>query len=203
MASVFRVALTGGIGTGKTTVAAQFEKFGVPVIDSDIIARNIVKPGQPCLNKIIQTFDNELLTTEGKLNREKLRKIIFNDDKAKKKLEKILHPAIYEEIEKQIAKIDYPYCLVVIPLLIETNAMDRFDRILVVDTDEKKQIQRAHQRDNTSEQNIEKIIKSQTNRQQRLEYADDIIENNFNIEGLNSSVKILHEKYINLSSYKS
>lgn len=203
MASVLRVVLTGGIGTGKTTVATLFEKLGVPVIDSDIIARNIVKPGQPCLNKIIQTFDNQLLTEGGELNREKLREIIFNDNKAKEKLEEILHPAIYEEIEKQIAKIDYPYCLIVIPLLIETNAIDRFDQILVVDTDEKIQIQRAHQRDNTSEENIEKIIKSQVNRQQRLKYADDIIENNLSIEGLNSSVNILHEKYINLSSYKS
>ncbi|MGB1801061.1 MAG: dephospho-CoA kinase [Gammaproteobacteria bacterium] len=202
MTSVLRVALTGGIGSGKTTVANQFEKLGTPIIDSDIIARNVVTPGQPCLKKIIHTFDNELLTKQGELNREKLRNIIFNDSKAKEKLEQILHPAIYEEIEKQIAEINYPYCLIVIPLLIETNAMDRFDRILVVDTAEKVQIQRAQQRDNTSEENIERIIKSQVNRQQRLKYADDIIENNLSIEGLNSSVKILHEKYINLSSYK-
>lgn len=203
MTSVLRVALTGGIGTGKTTVANQFEKLGVTVIDADIIARNLVKPKQPCLHKIIQIFGSELLTKQGALNREKLRELIFNSNKAKEKLEEIMHPAIYEEIERQIAKIDYPYCLVVIPLLIETNAMDCFDRILIVDTDEKMQIQRAHQRDNTSKENIEKIIKSQANRQLRLKYADDIIENNLNIEALNSSINILHEKYINLSSYKS
>ena len=203
MASVFRVALTGGIGSGKTTVANKFEQLGVPVIDSDIISREIVEPGQSCLNKIIQHFGDELLTKEKVLNREKLRNIIFNDDKAKEKLEEILHPSIYEEIDKKISKIDYPYCLVVIPLLIETNAMGYFNRILVVDTAETMQIHRAQQRDNASEENIEKIIKSQVSREQRLKHADDIIENNLSIEELNNSVVELHKKYINLAGYNA
>ena len=203
MASVFRVALTGGIGSGKTTVANKFEQLGVPVIDSDIISREIVEPGQSCLNKIIQHFGDELLTKEKVLNREKLRNIIFNDDKAKEKLEEILHPSIYEEIDKKISKIDYPYCLVVIPLLIETNAMGYFNRILIVDTAETMQIHRAQQRDNASEENIEKIIKSQVSREQRLKHADDIIENNLSIEELNNSVVELHKKYINLAGYNA
>ena len=203
MSSVFRVALTGGIGSGKTTVANKFEQLGVPVIDSDIIAREIVEPGQSCLNKIIQHFGDELLTKEKVLNREKLRNIIFNDDKAKEKLEEILHPSIYEEIDKKISKIDYPYCLVVIPLLIETNAMGYFNRILIVDTAETMQIHRAQQRDNASEENIEKIIKSQVSREQRLKHADDIIENNLSIEELNNSVVELHKKYINLAGYNA
>lgn len=203
MTSILRVALTGGIGSGKTTVANKFEQLGVPVVDSDIIARKIVEPGQASLNKIIQNFGDELLTKEKVLNREKLRNIIFSDDIAKEKLEKILHPAIYEEIDTQISKIDYPYCLVVIPLLIETNAMGHFNRILVVDTEETMQIQRAHQRDNSSEKDIEKIIKSQVSREQRLKYADDIIENNLSIEELNNSVVELHKKYINLAGYNA
>lgn len=203
MSSVLRVALTGGIGSGKTTVSTKFEKLGAPVIDSDFIARDIVKPDSPCLNRIIEQFGIELLTKEKCLNREKLRDIIFNDAEAKDKLEKILHPAIYQEIEEQISEINFPYCLVVIPLLFETNSADRFDRILVIDSDESLQINRAHQRDNTSEKEIKKIIKSQVNREHRLKYADDIIENNLSIEELNSSISKLHEKYINLSSYNT
>lgn len=201
MSSVLRIALTGGIGSGKTTVARKFEALGVPIIDSDIIARDIVKPGQPCLKKIFENFGGQIQNRDGTLDREKLREIIFNDNKAKEKLEKILHPEIYQEIENQISKINYPYCLIVLPLLIETGATDHFDRVLVLDTTESVQMERACQRDNTSRENIEKIIKSQVNRKERLKYADEIIENNHSIEELNDSINKLHEKYINLSSY--
>jgi dephospho-CoA kinase len=201
MSPVLRIALTGGIGSGKSTVTTKFEQLGVPVIDSDLIARDIVSPEKPYLNTIIQEFGNGLLTDSGTLDREKLRSIIFNDDSKKTNLENILHPAIYQEIEKQIAEVDYPYCLIEIPLLIETNAMDRFDRILVVDTPESIQIQRAQNRDNTSIENIEKIIKNQIRREERLKYADDVIENNHTIERLNETISNLHRKYLNLSSY--
>lgn len=203
MSSVLRIALTGGIGSGKTTVARKFEALGVPVIDSDIIARDIVEPGRPCLKKIFEIFGDHLQNKDGTLNRDQLRNIIFNDDKAKEELENILHPEIYREIENQIAKIHYPYCLIVLPLLIETNAIHHFDRVLVIDTNEAIQIDRAYQRDNTSRENIEKIIKSQVNREERLKHADEIIENNLSIEELNDSIKKIHEKYINLSSYNS
>lgn len=199
MSTVLRIALTGGIGSGKSTVSSMFQHLGVPVIDSDIISRDIVKPDKPCLHAIIQEFGDEFLTDSGTLDREKLRSIIFNDDVAKIKLENILHPAIYQEIENQISQVNYPYCLVVIPLLIETKAMGRFDRILVVDTPETLQLERARLRDKTSDKSIEKIIKSQISRKQRLKYADDIIENNLTFEELNNSVTKLHEKFLELS----
>ena len=201
MSATLRVALTGGIGSGKSTVALKFQELGAPVIDSDIIAREVVNPNKPCLKKIINVFGDKLLTKKGSLDRKKLRDIIFNDDRAKDKLEEILHPAIYAEIDKQIINVNYPYCLIVIPLLIETNAVNRFDRILVIDTTETIQIERAKNRDNSSAENIKKIIESQISRQQRLEYADDILNNSHKIEELNDSIIKLHEKYIDLSSY--
>ncbi|MBL1141637.1 MAG: dephospho-CoA kinase [Proteobacteria bacterium] len=201
MSAVLRIALTGGIGSGKSTVSSMFHQLGVPIIDSDIISRDIVKPDRPCLNEIIHEFGNELLTKSGTLNRQKLRSIIFHDDSAKKKLEEILHPVIYQEIENQVSRLNYPYCLIVIPLLIETRAMERFDKILVVDAPETIQIERAHHRDNTSEKNIEKILKSQISRKQRLKYADFVIENKLGINELNNSVVKLHEKFLELSSY--
>jgi dephospho-CoA kinase len=203
MSAVLRIALTGGIGSGKTTVSSIFEKLGVPIIDSDIISRDLVKPGQPCLTKIINEFGNEILTEQNTLDREKLRSIIFDDDVAKSNLESILHPSIYKELDSQISKINYPYCLVVVPLLIETNAMKHFDRILVIDTDKDLQVKRTQKRDNSSEIEVKKIIDSQISREQRLKYADDIIENTLTIEELNETVKQLHTKYIELGSHNN
>jgi dephospho-CoA kinase len=200
MSVPLRIALTGGIGSGKSTIALKFQQLGVPVIDSDIIAREVVQPGSSCLHKIIQEFGSEVVTSSGNLDREALRAIIFKDHKAKTKLEHILHPEIYEEIENQISKIQYPYCIIVIPLLIETNSMNRFDRILVIDAPESEQKIRASKRDKTSSIEIEKILNSQASREQRLEYADDIINNNSAIEILDESVNQLHKKYLELSS---
>ena len=201
MTAVLRVALTGGIGSGKTTIANKFEELNVPVIDSDCIARQVVEPGKASLKEIVKNFGEELLNDKGELNRKHLRQIIFNNDEAKQKLEAILHPIIYDEIENQISRLDHPYCLIVIPLLFETKATHRFDRILVIDVPESLQITRATKRDKTSEKDIAKIIQSQVNRDERLKHADDIIVNNASIEELNSSIKKLHEKYLDLSSY--
>jgi dephospho-CoA kinase len=203
MSAVLRIVLTGGIGSGKSTVASKFQELGVPIIDSDVISRDIVKPEETCFKAIIYEFGSELLTNKGTLDRDKLRNIIFNDEAAKKKLEEILHPPIYQEIEKQVSKVDYPYCLIVIPLLIETKAMDCFDRILVVEVSENKQVERASHRDKTSAEDIEKIIKSQASNEQRLKYADDVINNDLTIEELNEAVLALHEKYLKLSSYNN
>ncbi len=201
MSSVLRIALTGGIGSGKSTVSAMFQKHGVPIIDTDIIAREIVKPETVCLDSIITEFGIDILNNDNTLNRDKLRHIIFSDELAKKILEDILHPVIYKEIENQISNIDYPYCIIVIPLLIETNAMERFDRILVIKTSKILQIERVTNRDDASTQIIEKMINSQTSDNLRLKYADDVIDNDVKIEELNNKVHKLHNKFLKLSGH--
>jgi len=201
MAGTLRIALTGGIGSGKSIVTSKFQKLGTPIIDSDVISRDIVKADSPCLNSIINEFGSGILTSDGALDRKALRKIIFNDKGEKQKLEAILHPVIYQEIEQQLLKINFPYCLIVIPLLIETQAMDRFDRVLLVDSSKDLQIKRVCIRDKISAESVETIIKSQASRELRLKYATDIINNNLKIEELNEIVMQLHEKYMKLSSY--
>ena len=199
MKKILSVALTGGIGTGKSTVTSKFHALGTPIIDSDIISRSIVEPGKPCLDAIIGEFGKNILDLRGEIHRRKLRNIIFNDSEAKKKLENILHPVIYKEIDKEISNIDYAYCLIAIPLLIETRATDRFDRILLIDVTEKKQLLRASKRDKASIKYISETIKNQTSRNQRLHYADDIIDNNNEVEKLDYIVEMLHKKYLRLS----
>ena len=184
MKKILSVALTGGIGTGKSTVTSKFHALGTPIIDSDIISRSIVEPGKPCLDAIICEFGKKILDLRGEIHRRKLRNIIFNDSEAKKKLENILHPVIYKEIDKEISNIDYAYCIIAIPLLIETRATDRFDRILLIDVTEKTQLLRASKRDKASIKYISETIKNQTSRNQRLHYADDIIDNNNEVEKL-------------------
>ena len=199
MKKILSVALTGGIGTGKSTVTSKFHALGTPIIDSDIISRSIVEPGKPCLDAIICEFGKKILDLRGEIHRRKLRNIIFNDSEAKKKLENILHPVIYKEIDKEISNIDYAYCLIAIPLLIETRATDRFDRILLIDVTEKTQLLRASKRDKASIKYISETIKNQTSRNQRLHYADDIIDNNNEVEKLDYIVEMLHKKYLRLS----
>ena len=199
MKKILSVALTGGIGTGKSTVTSKFHALGTPIIDSDIISRSIVEPGKPCLDAIICEFGKKILDLRGEIHRRKLRNIIFNDSEAKKKLENILHPVIYKEIDKEISNIDYAYCIIAIPLLIETRATDRFDRILLIDVTEKTQLLRASKRDKASIKYISETIKNQTSRNQRLHYADDIIDNNNEVEKLDYIVEMLHKKYLRLS----
>ena len=202
MPSVLTIALTGGIGSGKTSIASIFKSLGVPIIDSDTISKEIILPGKPCFKDIVNEFGEEILTNKGTIDRYKLRDIIFNNDKARIKLENITHPIIFKNIDIQTSLINYPYCLVIVPLLIETKSVKYFDKVLLVDTFKNIQFERVSKRDSMSLTLLRKIIKIQATRSERLKYADDIIENNNEIGNLNEYINILHKKYLTLSKEK-
>lgn len=189
------VALTGGIGSGKSTACELFKALGTPVIDADVIAHQLVQPEQPALNEITQHFGKALLTADGQLDRAKLRQMIFSDQAKKAQLEAILHPRIRQEMNRQIAALSSSYCIVAIPLLVETGQTGFADRILVIDLPETEQRKRACQRDQQSEREIEAIISTQASRGERLAIADDIIHNDGDLEELNQQVSALHQQY--------
>jgi len=196
------VALTGGIGSGKTQVSDYFASLGVPVIDTDIISRQLVEPGQPALDKITESFGHQLLFASGQLDRAALREIIFNDATARKKLEDILHPAIREKVQHQLQALSFPYVIIVIPLYVETGQFLKTDRILVVDCPQEIQKKRVLARDNVSMEQLGKILEAQATRAQRLAVADDILVNDADIETLQHKVRQLHEQYLHTSLIK-
>lgn len=199
------IGLTGGIGSGKTTVSNLFENLGVAVIDTDVIARELVNNNFSVLNEIIGVFGPTILEQNGTLDRKKLAQIVFNQKKEKKQLENILHPRIRTEVDSQIQAfssdtIPPQYVIVVIPLLFETGFRDLIDRILVVISDEKIRIERVKQRDNRDMDEIQSIINCQVTDETRTSEADDIIKNNNDFKELESQVQQLHKKYTNLST---
>lgn len=194
------IGLTGGIGSGKSTVSDLFRKLGVAIIDTDIIARDLVQPGEDALHEIIHTFGSSILQTDGQLDRKQLGQITFSDTSSRKQLEAILHPRIRQAMLAQLNAVTGPYAIVVIPLLFESAQQSTVDRILVVDCDENTQIQRVKKRDQRSEQQIKNIIQSQTSRKNRLAHADDVIVNNDSHEELAQQVAQLHQKYLKLSA---
>lgn len=193
---MLKIGLTGGIASGKSTVCRLFSQHGVPIIDADIIARQLVKPQQQAYDEIVQTFGEDVCHSNGELNRQYLRQLIFSDDKAKKQLEIILHPRIRTQLIQQSNSQNAPYCLLIIPLLIENEMMDCVDRILVIDIDQSLQLSRLCKRDNIAVDDALLIINSQVSRQQRLACADDLITNNNSAEQLRKSVDNLHKKYL-------
>lgn len=194
------VGLTGGIACGKTTVANLFAGLGTPIIDTDIIARQLVEPGQASLGKIIQAFGRTYLTNDGHLNRRALGQYCFSHPDARKKLEAILHPEIDREMERQLKALKTAYAIVVIPLLVETGGKPLINRVLVVDCHINQQRQRLQRRDHRSDGEIDNILQAQASRQQRLDAADDIIENNGKPEQLLKDVRRLHQQYLQLST---
>lgn len=196
--SEFLVALTGGIASGKSLVARQFACHGIFTVEADQIARELVVPSSLFLNKIIEKFGESILTSEGTLHRENLRKIIFSDTASRKWLEALLHPTIYKTILERGKQAPSPYSILVIPLLVETlpNPKTFFDSILVVDTTVKNQIDRLKKRDRLSDREIKAILKTQADRKKRLSYADDIIPNNSTRKELITRVNKLHDRYI-------
>lgn len=193
-----RVGLTGGVGSGKSTVASHFEALGVPVIDADIVARQVVAPGQPALLDIAAYFGEEVLK-EGQLDRALLRRKIFSDDHQRRWLEGLLHPLIYKAIEQQIASLSAPYVLIVVPLLLEAGWQNLVDRVLVVDVDPKLQIQRVVGRDQLESSAVEKMLKAQIIREPRLLAADDVLDNSGSPDDLPEKVLKLHQSYLHMA----
>ncbi|MES9868359.1 MAG: dephospho-CoA kinase [Sedimenticola sp.] len=200
---MFTVGLTGGIGSGKSVVARRFADLGVPVIDADLVAREVVEPGQPALAEITARFGSQLLDDEGKLRRKALREIVFNDNKAREDLEAILHPRIRQRMQQKLESLSAPYTILAIPLLVETAQQDRVDRVLVVDCAVDEQIRRVSQRDGITSEQARAILDTQATREQRLGVADDIIDNSGTIEDLDASVLALHRQYLALSENAS
>lgn len=196
------IGLTGGIGSGKSTVAKIFGELDVPVFDTDLIARELVVPGSSTATEIRKIFGDEIFLDNDEINREALKQRIFNDDDSRLQLESILHPKIHDRLLSLIASCTSPYCVAVIPLLIEKNWQDVVDRILVVDLAEDEQLKRASSRDNVSETLVSQIVRTQVGRNKRLSYANDIIDNNGSLESLTSQVNELHKKYLSLSKQK-
>ncbi len=196
---MLRIGLTGGIGSGKSTIAALFAAHGVPVIDADVIAHQITLPGTAATAQILQTFDPGVADTNGGVDRQRLAQRIFSDRKERARLEDILHPLIRAEMLRQTETLDAPYCLLVIPLLYEADQRDLVDRVLVADADESTQITRVTARDGRSEAEIRAILSSQTERAQRLKMADDYISNTGDLAELKAQIEILHRKYLALA----
>ncbi len=191
----FVVALTGGIASGKTLISDEFARLGVPVIDTDVIAHEIVEPGQPALLEIEQVFGAQILDVNGGLRRSELRGLIFSDPDARRKLESILHPKIRQEVSKAISEVTSAYCILVIPLLAGRGDYPDVDRVLVVDVSPEVQIERLMARDSCSREQAELALKSQASREDRLKIADDVLDNSGLPEQAVFEVARLHEKY--------
>lgn len=198
---MLRIGLTGGIGSGKSTVAELFASHGIDIIDADLIAHQITAKNSPALDAIIEHFGNSMVDKEGQLNRRALRDIVFNNTNERRWLEQLLHPLIRNEMKKQIAASRSPYCICVIPLLAESKGIDYIDRALVIDCSIETQIARAKSRDNASDENIQAIIHSQSKQTERLAIADDVIKNEGSLELLKKQVDALHERYLEMANY--
>jgi dephospho-CoA kinase len=199
----FRVALTGGIASGKSTVADLFAALGVPVIDTDVIAREVVEPGQPALAAITAAFGPEVLDAEGRLDRRRMRAQIFADPDARRRLEAILHPAIRAEMERQSRAAGGAYQVLVIPLLAEGGRRDHVDRVLLVDVPEALQVERLMTRDGVSREQAQASLAAQARRTARLALADDVVRNTGHVEDLREQLAALHENYLQLAATQS
>jgi len=191
-----RIGLTGGIASGKSTVAKLFAELGTTVIDTDVIAREVVAPGQPALNEIVAHFGDAVIDDDGLLDRPAMRQLIFSNDAARKQLEAIIHPRIRQETVRQSSDAGGSYQLIVVPLLTESPLQSYVDRILVVDCDENVQIERLLARNTDSEKQARRILAAQASRADRLAIADDVIRNDGNIADMRRQVEALHEDYL-------
>jgi dephospho-CoA kinase len=192
--------LTGGIASGKSTAAKFFGALGVPILDSDQIARDVVEPGQPPLERLVERFGRKILTPDGHLDRPALREIVFSDPKARADLEALTHPAIGAAMEARSAAAGGPYQILVVPLLVEKNLAAHVDRVLVVDCDEELQIRRVRDRDGSTPEQVQAILKAQAPRAARLRAADDVIHNDTDMSAVQEQVAALHARYLELAA---
>jgi dephospho-CoA kinase len=195
------IGVTGGIGSGKSSAARLFAEHGAGLVDTDAVALALTQPGQPAMREIAQRFGAEYLTPSGALDRPRMRERAFSDPEAKRALEGILHPLIRAEVAKQVKAAQAPYVLVLIPLLVEIGgSRELVERVLVVDVDEEVQIARTMARSALSEEQVRAIMRTQASRERRLAAADDIIDNNGDLEALRTQVHALHGRYLQMAS---
>ncbi|WP_429235775.1 dephospho-CoA kinase [Aeromonas salmonicida] len=201
---MYIVAITGGIGSGKTTIANQFAELGIDIVDADVIAREVVEPGTPALAAIAAQFGPEMLDPQEQLDRRRLRERVFSDPDAKAWLNGLLHPLIRQEMLRQCANARSPYCLLVVPLLIENRLTQLANRVLVIDVDEATQVERTCRRDGVSRAQAKAILAAQASRAERLAAADDVLDNqNDAAETIKRRILALHETYMAFASQQA
>src|ERR1700755_1116779 len=195
----YRVGLTGGIASGKSTAAKFFGALGVPIIDTDQLARDVVEPGQPPLERLVERFGPGILTEDGHLDRPALRNIVFSDPRARADLEALTHPAIGAAVEARSTQLGGLYQILVLPLLVEKNLGSQLNRVLVVDCDEELQIRRLQARDGSTLEQARAILNAQASRATRLKAAHDVIKNEENVSAVGDEVEQLHARYLELA----
>ena len=195
-----RIGLTGGIASGKSTVASFFADLGVPVIDTDVIAREVVAKGAPALAEIRAEFGDEVFNVDGMLDRKRMRNLVFSDDSKRRQLEGVLHPRIREAALNQAEAVTDPYMIIVVPLLVESPMKEFMDRVLVVDCSEEVQLSRLLARDTENDEQARRIIAAQASRNERLAIADDVVLNDAALDQTRTRIEALHKKYLELSA---
>jgi dephospho-CoA kinase len=193
---MLRVGLTGGIASGKSTVADMFAGLGAGVVDTDTVAREVVSPGEPGLEAVVAEFGAEILQPNGELDRRALRNIVFSEPERRELLESILHPLIRARTLQLVEELDTPYAIIVVPLLLETGFDELVERVLVVDCPEAQQLKRLCRRDNVGETEAQAMLAAQIDRQARLARADDVVDNSGDLQATRTQVAALHERYL-------
>ncbi len=196
---VFVVGVTGGIGSGKTTICREFAALGAPVIDTDQVARDVVAPGSPGLAAVVAAFGPEVLTADGQLDRRRVRQLVFATPALREQLEAILHPLIRQETDARVQAAGFPYCLVCIPLLVERGGGNRVNRVLVIDCPTEVQIARVMARDELTAPEVAAIMRTQASREDRLAAAHDVLENTGDVSLLRPQISALHARYLQLA----
>jgi dephospho-CoA kinase len=203
MTAPLRIGLTGGIASGKSAVADAFARRGIAIVDTDVIAREVVEPGRPALDAVVRAFGAGVLDPHGRLDRRALRTLVFAEPAERRKLEAILHPAIRAEMHAQAAAAAGPYVVIAIPLLVENGLQAQVDRVLVVDCPPETQLARLLERDGETAEGARRILAAQASREARLAAADDVITNDGTLDALDSRVETLHRQYVALAGARS